>query len=87
MSELNKCICGNGASRYGLCEECKILLKAKKMKDIAAVEKLRNEYNSKNDTYKTYGQFVCLVDAIYRRKKEIDNRRKKASIAKVRAVR
>ncbi len=86
MSKFIKCVCGNKVSKYGLCEECIKLLKVKKMKDITAVERLRSNYNNSNDTYKTYGQFVAFVEVIYRRKKQFDNTRKKASVAKVRSI-
>lgn len=78
------CICGNKAVRYGLCDECIYLLRAKRSKSIAIVEKFREDYNKIHNLYKSYGQFVLLLDLIYRRKKEVDDRAKKAVVKKVR---
>ena len=39
------CICGNKAVRHGLCDECIYLLRAKRSKSIAIVEKFREDYN------------------------------------------
>lgn len=78
------CICGNKAVRYGLCDECNYLLRAKRSKSIAIVEKFRDDYNKTHNLYKSYGQFVLLLDLIYRRKKEVDDRAKKAVVKKVR---
>lgn len=80
------CICGNNVVKNGLCEECGLLLRAKRSKSIAIIEKFRNDYNKKHGTYKSYGQFVLLLDMIDRRVKG-DNRRKKEVIKKVRRVR
>lgn len=82
-----KCICGNTATQHGICDECKELLKASKCKNIAIIESVRKDYNSKHHTYKTYGQFVAYIDAISRRKKEFDNTRKKATVKKIRTDR
>ncbi len=77
------CICGEKAVNKGLCEECGYLLRAKRSKSIAVIEKFRNDYNQKHNTYKSYGQFVLLLDMIDRRVKG-DDRRKKAVVKKVR---
>ena len=79
---MNICVCGKKAVKDGLCEECIYLLRAKRSKSIGVVEKFRTEYNENHDTYKSYGQFVLLLDMIDRRKK-IDDRRKKAAVKKV----
>ena len=84
MSTINICVCGNEGIENGLCEECLYLLRAKRSKSIAIIEKFRNDYNKKHNTYKSYGQFVLLLDMIDRRKRDIDNRRKKATAKKVR---
>ena len=84
MKKIDFCICGNDAVKYGLCEECIYLWRAKKSKNISVVEKFRNDYNKNHNVYKSYGQFVLLLDMIDRRKKEVDNRRKKASFKNVR---
>ena len=78
------CICGNKAIKNGLCEECMYLLRAKRSKSLNVIEKFRNDYNRKHNTYKSYGQFVLLLDMIDRRKKEVDNTRKKANAKKIR---
>ena len=83
MSSEKYCICGNKAVKSGLCDECTRLLRAKRSKSIEIVEKFRNEYNRAHGTYKSYGQFVLLLDMIDRRKKS-DDRRKKAVVKKVR---
>lgn len=80
----NVCFCGNKSVKSGLCEECLCLLRAKKSKNIKIVEKFREDYNKQHGTYRSYGQFVLLLDLLDRRKKEVDNRRKKAVIKKVR---
>ncbi len=74
---MDKCVCGRDIIKNGLCDECAILLRAKRSKNIKIVEKLRYDYNASHSTYKTYGQFVAMIDLIYRRKKDFDNRRKK----------
>ncbi len=84
MKNINFCICGEKAVKSGLCEECLYLLRAKKSKNITIVEKFRSDYNKCHNTYKSYGQFVLLLDTIYRRKREVDNRGKKAVVTKVR---
>ena len=84
MKTTQKCICLNNASAHGLCEECIALLKVKKCKNIAMIEKIRTKYNETHDQYKTYGQFVAMVEEISRRKKDFDNRRKKANTKKIR---
>ena len=81
------CICGEKTVGYGICSECLDLLRASKCKNIAVIEKLRSDYNQRHNTYKTYGQFVAFIDMVARRKKSIDNTRKKASIKKVRTNR
>ena len=78
------CVCGEKAVKKGLCEECLYLLRAKKTKNIIVLEKFRSDYNEKHNTYKSYGQFVLLLETIDRRRKEIDNRGKKATVKKVR---
>lgn len=78
------CVCGEKAVKKGLCEECLYLLRAKKTKNIIVLEKFRSDYNKKHNTYKSYGQFVLLLETIDRRRKEIDNRGKKATVKKVR---
>ncbi len=83
---MQKCVCGKPCVKYGLCQECNMLLRAKRSKNIAIVEKFRNDYNNSH-TYKTYGQFVALLDLIYRRKKSFDNRRKKGVSEKIRGNR
>ena len=87
MKNIDICICGEVATKSGLCEECLYLLRAKKSKNITVVEKFRSDYNKNHNTYKSYGQFVLMLDMIYRRKREIDNRRKKAVVKKVRGNR
>lgn len=87
MKTTDKCICLNESVSYGLCNECIMLLKAKRCKNISVIENMRKEYNEKHNQYKTYGQFVAMIEEISRRKKDFDNRRKKASIKKVRANR
>lgn len=81
---MEKCVCGSNIKRNGLCEECWYLLRAKKSKNIAIVEKFRADYNRVHNTYKTYGQFVAMLDLIYRRKRSFDDRRKKGVSKKVR---
>lgn len=78
------CFCGNRSIKNGLCEECLYLLRAKKSKNIRIIEKFRADYNNQHGTYKSYGQFVLLLDLLDRRKREIDNTRKKAVVKKVR---
>ena len=78
------CFCGNRSIKNGLCEECLYLLRAKKSKNIRIIEKFREDYNNQHGTYKSYGQFVLLLDLLDRRKREIDNTRKKAVVKKVR---
>lgn len=82
MKKEKICICGNKAEKNGLCEECLWLLRAKKSKNIGIVEKFRADYNARHNTYKTYGQFVAMIDLIDRRRK-LDDRRKKATAKKV----
>ncbi len=84
MNKIEICICGNESVKSGLCEECLYLLRAKRSKNLGVVEKFREDYNNRYNTYKSYGQFVLLLDMIDRRKKEVDNRRKKATVKKVR---
>lgn len=81
---MEKCICGSLICKNGLCEECGYLIRAKRSKSIAVIEKFREDYNREHGTYKSYGQFVVLLDLIDRRKREVDNRRKKVSVKKVR---
>lgn len=87
MSTINICVCGNEGTENGMCEECLYLLRAKRSKSIAVIEKFRKDYNTRHSTYKSYGQFVLLLDMIDRRKREIDNRRKKDTTKKVRGNR
>ena len=87
MKGLTLCICGSEVVKNGLCEECMDLLRAKKSKNIGVLEKFRRDYNEKHSTYKSYGQFVLLLDMIDRRKRDVDNRRKKATVKKVRGDR
>ena len=84
MSTINICVCGNEGIENGLCEECLYLLRAKRSKSIVVIEKFREDYNRNHGTYKSYGQFVLLLDMIDRRKKQLDYRRKKAVVKKVR---
>ncbi len=84
MKSVEVCICGEKVLKNGLCEECIYLLRAKRSKSIGIVEKFRSDYNERHNTYKSYGQFVMLLDLIDRRKREVDNRRKKAIVKKVR---
>lgn len=86
MKSVKKCICGNKCVKNGLCEECLYLLRAKRSKNINIVEKFRADYNERHNTCKTYGQFVVLLDLIDRRRK-LDDRRKKATVKKVRGNR
>lgn len=86
MKIVKKCICGETAVKHGLCEECLYLLRAKRSKNINIVEKFRVDYNDRHGTYKTYGQFVVLLDLIDRRRK-LDDRRKKAVVKKIRGNR
>ncbi len=87
MNSVKVCICGNRIFKNGLCEECVYLLRAKRSKSISVVEKFRSDYNKNHNTYKSYGQFVMMLDMIDRRKREVDNRRKKAVVKKVRSNR
>lgn len=87
MKDIDICICESKCVESGLCEECLYLLRAKKSKSIGIVEKFRKDYNEKYGTYKSYGQFVLLLDMIDRRKRQIDDRRKKAVVKKVRGNR
>lgn len=87
MKEFNFCICGENSIKNGLCEECQRLLRAKTSKSINVIEKFRSDYNNQHNTYMSYGQFVLMIDLIYRRKKESDNRRKKAVVKKIRGNR
>ena len=80
-----KCICGNTAVKDGICDECRYLLRAKRSKNIGIVEKFREDYNRLHGTYKSYGQFVLMLDCIYRRKKYFDSRRKKEDFKKLRS--
>ena len=84
MKDIDICICGKEHVKSGLCEECLYLLRAKRSKSIAVVEKFRKDYSEKHGTYKSYGQFVLLLDMIDRRKRQVDDRRKKAVVKKVR---
>ncbi len=81
---MEKCICGSEIKKSGLCDECLYLLRAKRSKNIKIIEKFRYDYNRLHNTYKSYGQFVLLLDLIDRRKKNFDNRRKKGVSAPVR---
>lgn len=81
---MNKCFCGKNAVKDGICEDCRYLLRAKRSKKIEIIEKFRRDYNRLNGTYKSYGQFVAIIDCIAERKKSFDNRRKKANIKKIR---
>ncbi len=87
MNNIDICICGSKSVKSGLCEECLYLLRAKRSRNIAIVEKFRDDYNRQHDTYRSYGQFVLLLDTIDRRKKQVDNRRKKAVVKKVQRIR
>lgn len=84
MENQERCICGNKAEKDGICKECRYLLRAKRSKNIAIVEKFREDYNRTHGVYKSYGQFVAMLDLIARRKKGFDNRRKEKSIKAVR---
>lgn len=84
MRDINICICNAKAVKCGLCEDCLDLLRAKKSKNIRIVERFRRDFNEKRNTYKSYGQFVLMLDMIERRKREVDGRRKKADIKKIR---
>ena len=84
MNKIEICICGNESVMIGLCEECLYLLRAKRSKNLGVVEKFREDYNNRYNTYKSYGQFVLLLDMIDRRKRDIDNRRNKDTAKKVR---
>ncbi len=83
MNKTNICICGCKDIKDGLCDECRQLLRVKRSKSIDVVEKFRLDYNEKHDTHKSYGQFVLMLDMIDRRRKS-DDRRKKATVKKVR---
>lgn len=84
MNRMDFCVCGSKCVKNGLCEECLNLLRAKRSKSIRIVEKFRQDYNKKYGTYKSYGQFVMLLDMIDRRKRQVDGRRKKATVKKIR---
>lgn len=84
MKKFDVCVCGSGDVKDGICRECRSLLRAKKSKSIEIVEKFRADYNRQHGTYKSYGQFVLLIDTISRRKKESDDRRKETVVKKVR---
>lgn len=81
---MEKCVCSSIVHKRGICTECENLLKTKRIKNIMAIEKNREEYNRLHGTYKSYGQFVLLLDLIDRRRKEFDNRTKKGCVKKVR---
>ena len=83
MSKVNICVCGCKVDGDSLCDECRSLLRAKKSKNISIIEKFRFDYNQRHGTYKSYGQFVLLLDTIDRGIKS-DDRRKKAVIKKIR---
>lgn len=85
MENINTCICGKKLETDGLCEECRYLLRAKRSKNIAVIEKFRQDYNRLHGTYKSYGQFVLMLDLIARRKKSFDHRRKKDNFKKIRS--
>lgn len=87
MKNIEICICGNKVFDKGLCEECLYLLRAKRSKNVNVIEKFRKDYNDKHNVYKSYGQFVLFIDMLDRRRKEVDNRRKKAAVKKVRSIR
>ncbi len=87
MDKKDICVCGNESVRSGLCEECLYLLRAKRSKSIGIIEKFREDYNREHGTHKSYGQFVMMLDMVDRRKKNFDNRRKKATVKKVRGNR
>ena len=84
MKKFDSCVCGERNIDNGLCESCRALIRAKRSKKIAVVEKFRADYNRQKGTYKSYGHFVLLLDMIDRRKREIDNRGEKATAAKIR---
>ena len=48
------CICGNKAVRHGLCDECIYLIRAKRSKSIAIVEKFREDYNKIHNLHFKY---------------------------------
>ena len=82
--EGNICVCGNKSAKNGICEECLRLLRAKRSKNIKIVEKFREDYNRMHGTYKSYGQFVAMLDGIARRKNRFDSRRQEKNIKKLR---
>lgn len=84
MKSTDICVCGRKSVKSGLCDECLYLLRAKQSKNIGVVEKFRTDYNENHGVYKSYGQFVLLIDMIYERKRQFDDRRKKAVVKKVR---
>lgn len=84
MKKNIKCICGADAESDGICKECRTLLRAKRSKNIAIVEKFREDYNKLHGIYKSYGQFTAMIDVIARRKKNFDDRRKKEDIKRLR---
>lgn len=85
MENKNICICGKSAEKDGICGDCRILLRAKRSKNIGIVEKFREDYNRTHNLYKSYGQFVLMLDLIARRKKYFDHRRKKDNFKKIRS--
>lgn len=84
MKKQEICICGNSCKKDNICDECRYLLRAKRSKSIGVIEKFREDYNRSHGTYKSYGQFVAMLDNIARRKKYFDDRRKKEALKKVR---
>lgn len=82
--ESNACVCGSKSAKNGICEECMRLLRAKRSKNIKIVEKFREDYNRMHGTYKSYGQFVAMLDGIARRKNRFDSRRQEKNIKKLR---
>ena len=54
------CICGNKAVRYGLCDECIYLLRAKRSKSIAIVEKFRDDYNKTHN--RGINRNLCIIN-------------------------
>lgn len=84
MKNKKTCFCGKECRRGVICDECKLLLRAKKSKSISVIEKFRNDYNKNHGTYISYGKFVVLIDNTARRKRNFDNRRKEENLKTLR---
>ena len=79
--ERKRCDCGAlyipQHPKDNICPECRYYLRGLHSKNVYLIEDLRAEYN-KHHHYKSYGQFVALLQVIEeRRRRGIDNKREK----------